>query len=130
MPILILNQSTAMPLLVRAPSNGSTSNVPCQYWYWTKVQICQYRYLHHFMPVPVIYRANTGSGPTCINAITGTGPSNGSTGNVPCQYWYLTKMHKCQYRYWHYLMPVPVMYRADTGTGPKCLNAITGTGTM
>ncbi len=27
-------------------------------------------------------------------------------------------------------MPVPVMYHADTGSGPKCINAITGMGTI
>ncbi len=28
------------------------------------------------------------------------------------------------------VMPVPVMYRADTGTGPKCINANAGMGTI
>jgi hypothetical protein len=48
-------------------------NGPCPYWYWTKVQICQYWYGHHLMPLPVMYHAGTGTGPKYINADTGTG---------------------------------------------------------
>ncbi len=60
-------------LLVLVLFNASISNVLYPYWYWPNVQICQYQYWHHLMPVPVMYHADTGTGPKCINANTGTG---------------------------------------------------------
>jgi hypothetical protein len=73
MSILVLDQSAEMPIPARAPFNAHTGDVPCRYWYCTKMHKCQYRYWHHRMPVPVMYHANTGIGPKCKYANTGTG---------------------------------------------------------
>ncbi len=40
------------------------------------------------------------------------------------------KYQKCQYRYGHQVMAVPVMCHANTGIGQKCNYANTGTGTI
>jgi hypothetical protein len=61
------------PLPVQAPFNANASNEPCQYWHWTKMYECQYRYWHHLMPERVIYRTYNGIGQKCKNANTGTG---------------------------------------------------------
>jgi hypothetical protein len=44
--------------------------------------------------------------------------------------WYKTKKHKFPLSVLDFLMPVPVMTRANTDTEPKYQNANTGTGTI
>jgi hypothetical protein len=72
-PIMVLDKSANMPIPVLSPFNASTGNVACQYWYWTNVPKCQYRYGHQVMAVPVMYHANTGIGQNCKYANTNTG---------------------------------------------------------
>ncbi len=71
--LLVPNQNAQYSLIGTVFFNASTSNVPCQYWYWIKVPKCQYRYGHHScMPVPVMDFAFTGTEPKCRNDSTGT----------------------------------------------------------
>ncbi len=73
MPILALNQNEKVPIPVWAQLNAITSNGLRPYWYWTKVQKYQYRYGHHWLSVPVMESAHTGTEPECKNASNGMG---------------------------------------------------------
>ncbi len=63
--------------------------------------------------------------PVWVQYITGTGiPCNASTGNVPCQYWYIL----VQYQYRHSTFLVLLLNVARTGIGMFALLSSTSMG--
>jgi hypothetical protein len=65
--------------------------------------------------------------PVWVQYIMGTGiPFNASTGNVPCQYWYIL----VQYQYRHGALPVLALNGARTGIGIFALLSSTSMGTV